>query len=135
MARHASWSLIPHAWSGPALQLLQPSAEANPWGPLSSAADMCRGADLWEYVSGDRHAWLAVRPLALAHGRRLDVAGLVSDGARLTPEDVHQAMQAMGRAYRAQLVAMSTARPHLVRTCQRAGFAITGAVMRQEVNP
>lgn len=127
------WSLIPRAWSDDLVQQLQPAADANPWGPLSSAADLVRGAQLWELVGGARHAWIAVRPLDLAHGRRIDIAGMVSDGERLQAADVHQITQALGREHRAQLVAMSTARPHLVRTCARAGWSITGAVMRQEV--
>lgn len=105
-----------------------PSVQASPW-PLDGIADALGGAMLYEFSSGKAHALMAVRPVRLEGGTRLDVVGLVSDGDRLNAAEIDGAAVSIARHYGAQALAMCTMRGHVARACERNGWQITGVVM------
>lgn len=112
---------------------LQPSVDANPWGPLASAGDVLGGAYLFEIEHDGSDALIALRPNAFAHGLRLDVVGLVSTGNRLQAAPLDAALLGIARQFGAHQLAMCTMRPHVERQCLRAGWKKTGVVMTKKI--
>ncbi|MES2482971.1 MAG: hypothetical protein V4609_13310 [Pseudomonadota bacterium] len=133
MACVAHQALIPRDWNDEAMAAMLPSLAASPWGPLSSPRDAFGNAHLYEFTHGRSHALMAVRPVDLARGRRLDVVGLVSDGDRLPAAVLDFELVRLARGYQACLLAQTTQRPHLVKQCLRTGWLTTGAVMLKVV--
>lgn len=121
------------SWAPEHVEALLPSVAASPW-PMEGPGDVLTGAMLYEFTHGASHALLAVRPVALAGGRRLDVVGLVSDGDRLNGAAIDGAAVAIARELDCQALAMCTQRAHVVRTCTRMGWQITGMVMAKGIN-
>lgn len=119
-------------WTPDLARAFVPSVEANPWGPLENLLDVLGGAFLFEFRQGGAHALAAARPVACANGRRLDVVGLVSAGDRLTAEHVRGLSLAMAARLECDMLAMTTMRPHLARTCVRAGWAETGQLLTMD---
>lgn len=125
--------MIAVPWDAERIAALQPSVDANPWGPLEGPLDVFGGALLYEFTQGGAHALLAVRPVALARGVRLDAVGLVSTGDRLQAGAIDGALVAIARQHGAQQVAMCTQRAHVTRACARHGWEISGVVMTKGV--
>lgn len=111
---------------------LAPSVAASPW-PMEGPADVLAGALLYEFEHGRSHALLAVRPVELAGGRRLDVVGLVSDGERMQSAAIGGAVEHVARSMGCQALAMCTVHQHVVNVCKRQGWSITGAVMAKDL--
>jgi len=109
---------------------MSPSVEASPWG-LGGVYDVLGGSHLYELQQAGRHALVAVRPVSLEHGQRLDVVGLVSLGDRLASGPVLEGLDTLAHLYQADALAMCTRHPHLVRACSRGGWALTGTVMNK----
>lgn len=120
-------------WTLEHVQALQPSVDANPWGPLASAGDVLGGSFLFEIEQGGAHALMALRPNAFAHGVRLDVVGLVSTGDRLQAAPLDAALLGLARQFGAQQLAMCTMRAHVERQCLRSGWQKTGVVMTKKL--
>lgn len=120
-------------WTADRLHTLQPVIEANPYGPLATAHDVFFGAHLFEFEHGRQHALIAVRPVDYSQGRRLDIVGLRSDGERLDAAALNRAVMGVAMQFGADLMAMSTQLPHVVRSCARHGWMTTGAVMLKVV--
>lgn len=116
-------------WTHDHVAALLPSVEASPWGPLEGPADVLGGSFLWEFQQGGAHALMAVRPVRLQLGNRLDVVGLVSLGDRMPSGAIDamacQAAQQLG----AQQLAMCTKHEHVARQSARHGWVQTGVVM------
>lgn len=116
-------------WTPEHVAALLPSVEASPWGPLEGPGDVLGGSYLFEFEQGRVHALMAVRPVRLQLGNRLDVVGLVSLGDRMPSGAIDamacQAAQALG----AQQLAMCTKHEHVVRQSARHGWVQTGVVM------
>lgn len=129
----ADASIVPIAWDAERIAAMLPSVHASPW-PLDGPKDALSGALLFDFTHGGAHALLAVRPVRLTHGTRLDVVGLVSDGDRLSAAAIDAAAVRIAREYGAQALAMCTVRGHLVKACARNGWNITGMVMAKELN-
>ncbi len=125
----------PLEWDTDHLQAFSRSADASPFGPLASSGEICRGAYLYEYTRGGQHALVAVKPLHFSGGSRLEIVALHSDGDRLQALPFYAAVDGIARSHGAQLVACITQRPHIARACERAGFAVSGAVLLKVVNP
>lgn len=121
--------VIPVPWDAERIAALQPSVDAGPWGPFEDARDQFYGASLYEYVRGRELALLAVRPERLAHGTRLDVVGLVSLADRLNSAAVVASLEGLAAEHGAQQLAMCTRRAHLVKSCTRLGWNVTGQVL------
>jgi hypothetical protein len=119
----------PARWDQDRIAALQPSVDASPWGPLEDARDVFFGAHLYEFTRGREHALLAVRPVDLAHGRRLDVVGLVSLADRLNAAAMVGTLEALAHQHGAQQLAMCTKHAHLVKQCTRLGWSVTGQVL------
>lgn len=116
-------------WTADHVRALLPSVEASPWGPLEGPADVLQGAYLFEHRDGGAHALIAVKPVALALGQRLDVVGLVSLGDRLRGASLDASMVAIARALGVQQLAMCTNQKHVAHQCARHGWTETGVVM------
>jgi len=69
--------VIPARWDAERIKALQASVNANPWGPFEDVRDVFMGASLYSYSRAGEQALMAVRPVRLAHGTRLDVVGQV----------------------------------------------------------
>lgn len=123
---------MPLAWSAAHVAALAPAAAASPW-PMDGVGDVLGGALLYEFTHGRAHALLAVRPVALAGGRRLDVVGLVSDGERMQGAAIDGAAVSIARELDCRALAMCTKRAHVVKTCARQGWEITGMVMAKGI--
>ncbi|CAN7409404.1 hypothetical protein [Acidovorax sp. LjRoot194] len=103
--------------------------DASPWGPLEGPGDVLGGALLYELREGGAHALMAVRPVPLALGLRLDVVGLVSLGDRMRSGAIDQAACGIAAQLGAGQVAMCTKQEHVARQCARHGWIQTGVVM------
>jgi hypothetical protein len=126
--------MTPCAWSDDALHTLQASVDASPWGPLATPLESYQGAYLFRHEHQGAAALVAVRPVQYRAGMRLDVVGLASEGAGpLSPMAMHAAIEQLARELGADLLAMTTAKPGLVKSCMRAGWLTTGAVMLKHV--
>jgi len=117
------------AWTADHVRALLPSVDASPWGPLEGPGDALGGAFLFEFEQGRAHALVAVRPVSLALGVRLDVVGLVSDGERMRSGALDAAVCGIAQQLGAQQVAMCTKHEHVARQCARHGWQQTGVVM------
>lgn len=115
-------------WTPDDVRALMPSVLASPW-PLEGAADVLTGALLYEFQHGQSHALMAVRPVALAGGLRLDVVGLVSLGERMQGAAIDAAAVSVARANGCSVVAMCSQVPHVIKTSTRQGWKATGVVM------
>jgi hypothetical protein len=116
-------------WTRAHIEALQPSIDASPWGPLEGPGDVLGGAFLYEFDQGGAHALLAVRPVQLALGVRLDVVGLVSTGDRMQSGAIDAAACGIAAQFGALQVAMCTKQQHVARQCVRHGWTETGVVM------
>lgn len=116
-------------WTAAHVHALQPSVDASPWGPLESAGDVLGGSYLFEFEQGGSRGLLAVRPVSLALGLRLDVVGLVSQGDRVRSGDLDAALCSIAGRLGAAQVAMCTKHEHVARQCARHGWVQTGVVM------
>lgn len=116
-------------WTADHVAALMPSVQASPWGPLEGPADVLGGAFLFEFEQGGAHALLAVRPVRLQLGVRLDVVGLVSTGDRMQSGAMDAAACDIARQLGAQQLAMCTQRNHVAQQSARHGWVETGVVM------
>jgi hypothetical protein len=114
-------------WSSEAMRALARGRSA--FGPLASVEDITAGADLYEYRHGDSRAFVAVRPVYLSKGLRLDIVGLASVGQRLAAHEFHAAVDGLARDYRADLLACCTTVAHVAKSCKNNGYTLTGAVL------
>ena len=101
----------------------------SPFGPLASLDQMMAGAELYEYQHGASRAFVAVRPVHLAKGMRLDIVGLASVGQRLAAHEFHAAVDSLARDYRADLLACCTSVAHVAKSCTGHGYTLTGAIL------
>lgn len=125
--------LIERQWTEEAIAALVPDAGINPWGPLGSPRDVLAGAYLFGLDDGPRQVLVAVRPRMLTGGQRLDVVGLASTGERMRTAVIGAAVDALAAKLGADMLALCTARPHLVRACLRDGWEATGTVMTKKL--
>jgi hypothetical protein len=119
-------------WEPGHVTALAPSVAVSPW-PLAGALDVLAGSLLYEFTSGKAHALIAVRPVDRESGRRLDVVGLVSDGERLRSAELDVALLSIAHELGCQVMAMCTKVPHVIKSCARRGWEISGMVMVKEI--
>lgn len=119
----------PLAWQESHIEALQPSVDASPWGPLEGPLDVLGNSFLYEVQQGRARALVAVRPVDLAMGRRLDVVGLVSTGDRMSAATVAGALDDMAAMHQATQLAMCTQRAHIIKGASRNGWSISGLVL------
>ncbi len=123
-------TLTGRTWTDADVLAMLPAVDASPW-VLDGAADVLHGAALHEFRQGGQRALIATTFRQLAHGRSLEVVGLVSKGARLQSAAVCAALDDMAAELGADQLVMATARPHLARAVQRAGWVATGQILRK----
>lgn len=128
----AAAQVVQVAWAPEHVEALLPSVAASPW-PLEGPGDVLTASQVYEFTHGTSHAFVAVRPVALAGGRRLDVVGLVSNRDRLCGAAMDGAVVSIARELDCHAIAMCTQRAHVVRACARNGWRITGMVMAKEI--
>ena len=121
--------VTPLAWQDTHISELQPSVDASPWGPLEGPLDVLGHSFLYEITQRGARALVAVRPVDLAAGRRLDVVGLVSTGDRMSAAAVANSLDDIAAMHQAQQLAMCTQRAHLVKGASRHGWSISGVVL------
>lgn len=127
--------MIACSWDADALELFGPALDASPFGPLATPAEALGGSFLFEYADKGRHALVALRRSVYAAGSRLEVVGLASVGDRLQALPFYNAVEAIGRANGDRFVVCCTQRPHVVKSCVRAGFGISGAILLKTIDP
>lgn len=125
----AAAQVTPVSWGESHVLEMLPSVIANPWGPLEGPFDVLGNSFLYEVTEGRSRALVAVRPVDLDHGRRLDVVGLVSTGERLSAATVARALDDVGAMHQADQLAMCTQRGHIVKGAARYGWSISGMVL------
>jgi len=123
---------MPLEWTRAMVDALAPSVAASPW-PLEGPADVLVGSKLFELTHAGSHLLMAVRPVTLAGGLRLDVVGLVSDGDRMQSAAIDAAVEYVAREFGCSALAMCTISQHLEKTCARNGWKKTGVVMAKGV--
>lgn len=117
----------PAAWNDEAYAAMR--LASSPFGPLACIEQMMHGADLFIYERAKQRAFVAVRPVALFGGQRLDIVGLSSVGDRLQGRAFHAAIDRLAIDHRASLLACCTSVTHVAQSCTKNGFSITGAVL------
>lgn len=126
--------MTPLNWHADHLALFEPVAAANPFGPLSSPTDVLQGSFLYQVEAGEAAGLLAVRPLQLAHGNRLDVVGGVALTGRNQAGAIGHALDVLALQFDADVVSFCTQRAHLVRQASRLGFEVSGLVMTKRMH-
>lgn len=121
--------LTPLQWTPEHVEAFTASVAANPYGPLESAGEVLHGAYLFEFSHRAQRALLAVRPVALSGGMRLDVVGLHGEGQRFQAAAIDGAVEALGRARGAAALSMTTMHAGLAAAAKRQGWQQTGVVM------
>ena len=124
--------VMPTPWAPEHIVAMLPSVAASPW-PLEGPGNVLPGALLYTLHDDNRRALIAVSPVNMERGRRLDVVGLVSLGDRLSAADTCAAIDQIAHQHQCRAVAMCTRRAHIVRACARHGWQITGMVMTKEI--
>lgn len=120
-------------WDNDALEVFAPSVEKNVFGPLADALEVFNGAYLYEYRKDNQRALVAVRPVHLRAGTRMEVVGLRSVGERLQAKPFFAALDGVARAHGARVINVLTQVPHVANACKSAGFGISGAVLLKVV--
>lgn len=127
-------SLTQRTWDDEAVEAFAPCMAASPWGALAGVRESLAGANLWVLQAERRHVLIAVRGLNLEHGRQLEVTGIRSLGERMRAPELGAALDAMAQAYgNVDQLSMCTRHAHLVRGCERQGWAVTGTVMLKQL--
>ena len=121
-------------WTPEHVAAFAPSVEASPMAPLVTPERVLSDSTLLEYRRGDQRALLAVKGVALPLGNRLDIVGLVSDGARIESAPALEALRRFSLLHGINYITMMTRRDHVARACTRAGWRTTGVVMVGQVN-
>ena len=121
-------------WDAAAIEAMRPVLDVTPWAGFDSLQSALGGAHLIEFTQGRQRALLALRGVQCEGGRVLEVVGLRSLGDRLQALPVCQALEHLAvTTYRADLLTMTTRRPHLVRACERAGWVPVATVMNKHL--
>lgn len=105
------------------------SVAANPYGPLESAAEVLGGAYLFAFEHRSQRALLAVRPVHLSGGLRLDVVGMHGEGQRFQAAALDGGLEALARRNGAAALSMTTMHEGLAAAARRQGWVQTGVVM------
>lgn len=122
-------------WTPEDIEAFGPAVAANPYGPLESAAEVLRGSYLFEFDHRAQRALLAVRPVPLSGGLRLDVVGMHGEGQRFQAAPLDGALCALARQHGAAALSMTTMHAGLAAACRRHGWQQTGVVMTKMMGP
>ena len=117
----------PATWNDEAFAAMQRAS--SPFGALACITEMMRGTDLFIYEADRQRALVAVRPVALAGGLRLDIVGLSSVGERQHGRAFQGGIDRLALDYGADLLACCTNVPHVATSCTRNGYTLTGAIL------
>ena len=121
-------------WTPEHVAAFAPSVEASPMAPLVARGRVLNEWLLRQRRRGDRGALRAVKGAPLPLGNRLDIVGLVSDGARIESAPALEALRRFSLLHGINYITMMTRRDHVARACTRAGWRTTGVVMVGQVN-
>lgn len=116
-------------WSPELIEQFAPAAERNPWGALERPGEILSGSFCFEIVAGRQRALMAVRPYAAGDGMRAEITGLVSSGPLFHFQALDRAAVLIAHQLDADVLAMSTQVPNLVRGCNRVGWVTSGAIL------
>lgn len=120
-------------WDDQAIAAFHPVVDTNPWGPLECAGELLGGSYLFEYSAAGQRALVAARPVALSGGTRVEIVAMRSLGDRLHAKPFCAALVGMGHQLEGNVLAMSSAVPHVLTTLSRNGWTTTGALMIQPI--
>ena len=121
-------------WDAAAIEAMRPVLDVTPLAGFDTIETALGGAHLFEYSQGRQRALIALRGVQYQAGRVLEVRGLVSLGDRLQALPFYDALQGLSREiYRADLLTMTTRRPHVVSACERAGWTPVATVMNKHL--
>ncbi|HEX7742851.1 MAG TPA: hypothetical protein VF442_10545 [Sphingobium sp.] len=120
-------------WDDQARELMQPSADASPWAMVEGFENAMHGAHLWQIDQGGACVLLALRGVQLAHGRLLDVVGMRSVGDRFQAAQLGPVVEGIARTFYegVDLLSMCTRHAHLVRACERQGWAAVAQIVNK----
>lgn len=116
-------------WSAELIEEFAPAAARNPWGALERPAEILSGSFCFELTVGGQRALMAVRPYEAGDGRRAEITGLVSSGPLFHFKALDRAAVLIAHQLDADVLAMSTQVPNLVRGCNRVGWQTSGAIL------
>ena len=105
----------------------------SPFGPLASADDIFGGCHLYLFENADQSAYVAVRPVALSAGIRLDLVGVKSTGQKMCGVAFGEAIDHLATLHNAELIVMTTKLSKVAKKCIANGYEITGAVLSKKV--
>jgi len=126
--------VTPLPWTSETLDAFTRSVQANPWGPFESPEEVLGGSVAFLVEEGATRVLLAVRPLPLSHGRRLDVVGLAGQGSYCKSSVVDAGAVMAARQFGCSMVAMQTQNPKVARGALREGWTTTGAILTKWIN-
>lgn len=131
MAAHARLTQLP--WDQDLIDAMAPSVAASPWSLVDGVADALGGSHLFQIEQGRVRVLLAMRGTTREGGRVLEVVGMRSLGERARPDVLWPAVERLARdAYGTpDLLSMCTRHEHLVRMCERAGWARSGFIVNK----
>lgn len=122
-------AMKPIPWTVENCRAFAPALDRNPYGALESPGEVLTGSYLYQFDHRAQSALLAVRPLQLSHGVRLEVVGMVSEGQRFQAAALDRVMTEIAFAHGADQLAMMTKHAGLVRACVRHGWADSGRIL------
>ncbi|MCM3565927.1 hypothetical protein [Hydrogenophaga intermedia] len=125
--------MTPREWSPELLERFAPIAARNPWGALETHGEQLHGAYVFQLDAGAQSALAAVRPVLCTHGVRAEVVGMVSEAPLFQFAAIDRGLMRVATMLNADVLAMSTQLPGLVRGAQRVGWVTTGAIVTKKL--
>jgi hypothetical protein len=126
--------LTPAAWTPDALEAMQPSVAASPFGRLKSAEQVLAGSHLFELQDGPACALASIRAEQHAHGIEFVITGIVNLGGTLMTARTFDAFEQLARAHQAHQLTFCTVHDQLAHAAvRRSGFERTGYVLTKRL--
>ena len=119
-------------WTPDALaKLYDPSL--SPFGPLATAGEIFKNCHLYVFENHNQKSYVAVRPVAMHNGKRLDIVGVRSIGKKMCGAAFADAANQIAKIHGASVIGLMTKISKVADKCIENGFQITGAVLTKAV--
>ncbi len=118
-------------WTPEAVEAFAPCCDTDPFGPLLSPRELLHDSYLHEYHHGLDEALIAIKRHVTSGGCRVHLQGLVNMDKLHPLRSGHlmQSVEALARAYQADVLTMCTQHKAMAAACGRWGGHISGAVI------
>lgn len=120
-------------WTPELVARFEASNANNPWGVLEVPGEVLHGSFLFNVEHGAQRALMAVRPQVCTHGTRAEITGLVSEGPLFHAKAIDTAALMVAHQVNANVLAMCTRLPALVRAAERVGWVATGTIVTKRL--